>query len=79
MPYITLETYPPMDRENYDNELLLFTVPYSWLSEKYDKDPLGTFDLDYFLTDEYGWDDTLTLYDHAYYDGVIVHEQIISR
>lgn len=79
MPYITLETYPPMDREDYDYTMRVFTVPYSWLSGEFKVDNFGVFDLDFFLTNEYTWDDTQFLYERATTDKVIVHEQIIER
>ena len=83
-PAITLETYPPMQIEGcdnpfYDEELIEFTVPYSWLSELYKEEPLGEFDLDYFLTNEYTWDDTLYIYDRAHVDEVIISERIVER
>ena len=84
MPYITLDTYPPMmlnGAENpfYDEEILTFTVPYSWLSEEFKADNFGTFDLDYFLTSEYTWDDTFFLYERATTDKVIINEKIVNR
>lgn len=79
MPYITLDTYAPMDREDYDDVLRIFTVPYSWLSDEFKADNFGTFDLDGFLTQEYTWDDTFFLYERATTDKVIVYEQIIER
>ena len=68
-----------MENENYDNELLLFTVPYTWLSEEFKQDNFGTFDLDFFLCQEYTWDDTVFLYERAKTDGVIVDERIVER
>ena len=87
MPYITLETYPPvmLDYENhvenpdYDEQILIFTVPYHWLSDWYKEEEAGEFDLDYFLINEYTWDDTLAIYEQAYTDGVIVEEHIGRR
>lgn len=79
MPYITLDTYAPMDREDYDDVLLLFTIPYEWLAEEFANDNFGTFDLDWFLLNGYTWDDTLFLYERATTDKVIVHEQIVER
>lgn len=83
-PAITLETYPPMmlnGTENpfYDEELLEFTVPYSWLSVEFQQDNFGTFDLDFWLMNEYTWDDTLFLYERATTDNVIISEKIVER
>ena len=79
MPHITLETYPPTSRADYDEVLLAFTIPYRWLSEVYNDDPMGAFDLDYFLTEEYTWDDTLQLLEMAQDDGVIIKKTIVKR
>lgn len=84
-PTITLETYPPMftvdgcENPFYDEELTEFTVPYRWLSELYQEEPSGDFDLDFFLTNEYTWDDTYSIYERAKADEVIVKERIVSR
>ena len=79
MPYITLDTYPSMDREDYDEVVRLFTIPYAYLSEVYRESDFGSFDLDYFLCNEYTWDDTLRIYEEAYMDKVIVHEEEVKR
>lgn len=84
MPYITLDTYPRMfidydkkiENPNYDHEVRLFTVPYRWLSEEMTD---ITLDLDYWLLNEYDWDQTLALYGAAKHDGVIVDERVIRR
>lgn len=83
-PAITLETYPPMvydgvENPFYDEELLEFTIPYFWLSRYYHEQQLGAFDLDFFLMNEYTWDDTLEIYNNASADGVIISEKIVER
>lgn len=87
MPYITLETYPPLmldyeneiENPNYDEELLVFTVPYPWLYEEFKRDNFGVKDFEDFLIYQYTWDDTQFLYARATTDKVIVHEEIIRR
>lgn len=85
MPYITLDTYSDLflenheENPNYDKEIRLFTVPYAWLSEEYKADNLGQFDLDYFLINEYTWDESWWLYERATADKVIIDERIIRR
>lgn len=83
-PAITLETYPPMvydgvENPFYDEELLEFTIPYSWLSRYYHEQQLGAFDLDFFLMNEYTWDDTLEIYERAKIDDVVISEHIVER
>lgn len=75
---ITLETYPSYYLEdgktpnpNYDNEMLLFVVPKWWLAAK-------AGNVDEFL-DTYTWDETIWLYDEAYQEGVILHEESDRR
>lgn len=85
MPYITLETYPPMRNEDgsenrgYDYEMRIFTVPFQWLYEEFNRDNFGTASLEDLLLNEYTWDDTFFLYERATTDEVIVHEQIVNR
>lgn len=85
MPYITIETYPDMtnnngeENHNYDNEMKVFTIPYDWLSELYRENDFGPYDLDWFLTHEYDWDDTYFIYEQAYIDKVIIDERIVRR
>ena len=82
-PLITLETYSQMvmkdGTENpfYDEELIEFTVPYSWLSRIVSKE-LGKNKLEEYL-DTYTWDETWSLYEEATADKVIVKERIVER
>lgn len=83
-PTITLETYPPMfidDMENefYDEELLEFTVPYTWLVREFNADNFGCDTLEEFLTDVYTWDDTQFILERAHADNVVIKEKIVNR
>lgn len=79
MPCITLETYPPMDGEDYDEVIRTFTIPFRWLHEEYYQDNFGGMTLDEFLLEEYTWDDTLFIYERATTDKVIIKESIERR
>ena len=87
-PYITLDTYSDLrfedgsENTNYDLELREFTVPFRWVAEEFRFDNFGAeaeCDLEYFLLEQYTWDDTFWLYERAAADGVIISERIVRR
>ena len=80
----TYDTYPPMftdyeagiENENYDNEVLMFTVPADWATEFIRKNFHMTvirFGM------EYDWDGTLQIHEAAVLEGVLRKEWIAER
>ena len=79
------ETYPPLtmddgsENEKYDETIKKFKVPAEWAAKW-----IGNWSLESNISasmfkDYYTWDDTLSMYDSAVADNVIVSEEIVER
>ena len=85
---ITFETYPPMfvdyntyeENTDYDYTMRVFTVPYDWYIRWLKaRTFIHGYPDDETFQNEYTWDDTLNMYDHAVYEDMIIEEHIEGR
>ena len=78
---VEFETFPALysDYENmvenkdYDDTVTVFTVPYEWFINWLDNEPESDF------MSNYTWDDTLSMYNSAMAENVVLSERIERR